>query len=218
MDDIPVAPLHDSPRLRSAAAAGQTGKPGGHAPVPPNSRRGFFYHLFTALIGGLVAVVPLAAGLAVYLDPLRRKSAAGKMIPITTLDALPDASAGDALIGRFSVIADRVDAWNIFPNEPIGGVYLIVPQGTSTVKALHATCPHLGCGVDIREEADGKFSFKCPCHTSAFTSNGGRVMPCVSPRDMDELPCEVRTVDGRREILVEFANYQPGLAEKKAKT
>jgi len=184
---------------------------------PP--RRSLFYLMFTVCIGGFVASLPLAAGLAVYLDPLRRKSASAGMRPVTSLDKLPDASKGDVLVGFYPIIADRVDAWNIYPNEPIGGVYLVVPQGTSQVKALQAKCPHLGCQIDLREGDGGKFSFKCPCHTSAFTSDGARVMPCVSPRDMDELPCETRDLaDGGKEILVEFKNFQPGLAEQKVKT
>jgi Rieske Fe-S protein len=200
-------------------------KPQFRAGPDPNSalysgppRRSFLYQALTAVIGGLVALGPLVAGLAVYLDPLRRKSAAGAARTVTTLDKIPPAPNRDVLIGRYQIIADRVDAWNIYKDEPIGGVYLVVPRGTTKVKALHATCPHLGCGVDLREEADGKFSFKCPCHTSAFNSDGSRIMPCVSARDMDELPCSVVDVGGRKEIRVEFQNFQPGLEQKKPKT
>lgn len=188
--------------------------------VPSNPpRRNFIYQAITAVVGGIVGLAPLAAGLAVYLDPLRRKSAAGAARTVTTLDAIPAAPSHDVLIGRYQIVADRVDAWNIYPNEPVGGVYLIVPKGTNTVRALHATCPHLGCGVDLREEGEGKFSFKCPCHTSAFNSDGSRVLPCVAARDMDDLPCEVvPTADGRKEVRVQFQNFQPGLEAKKPKS
>lgn len=182
---------------------------------PP--RRSFLYHAITAIIGGIVGLVPLAAGLATYFDPLLRKKAGAKdLLPVTTLDAIPDASKGDVLIGRFPIVADRTDAWNMYPQEPVGGVYLVVPKGTNQVKALHATCPHLGCAVDLQDNG-GTQIFKCPCHTSAFELNGERIMPCVSPRNMDELKCEVRPVGGKQEVLVQFQNFQPGLEEKKAK-
>lgn len=218
MDDIPVAPLSDSPRPRSAGGPTTPGKPA-HAPATEGSRRGFFYNLFTALMAGLVAVVPVAAGLAVYFDPIRRKSKLGSFLPVTTIDKLPDASKGDALIGRFQILADRVDAWNIYPNEPIGGVYLVVPKGKQEIVAFHATCPHLGCGVDVREDEKGNFSFKCPCHTSAFNSDGSRQMPCVSPRDMDVLECEMKPVPGGgQEVFVKFQNFLPGIEAKKVKS
>lgn len=190
---------------------------GAHASFPEPARRSFLYQAATAVVGAAVAVPPLLAGLMVYLDPLRRKSAAGAMRPVTTLDKIPGAASGDVLIGRFPIVADRVDAWNIYPNEPVGGVYLVVPKGSDKVKALHATCPHLGCGVDLREAEGGGFSFKCPCHTSAFNGDGSRIMPCVSPRDMDQLECEVADVGGRKEIRVKFENFQPGLTDKKVK-
>jgi nitrite reductase/ring-hydroxylating ferredoxin subunit len=219
MDDIPVAPLSNAPYSQTQAAARSAAGRPGHAPIPENSRRGFFYNLFTAMVAGLVAVVPVAAGLAVYLDPIRRKSRLGNFLPVTTIDKLPDASKGDALIGRFPILADRIDAWNIYPNEPIGSVYLVVPKGSNEIVALQGKCPHLGCTVDVRDEGEGKFSFKCPCHTSAFTSDGKMVLPCVSPRDMDVLECQVNpAADGGQEVLVKFQEFLPGIAEKKAKT
>src|SRR5687768_11957002 len=118
MDDIPLAPLTPSTRSRTPVAQVPLGTPG-HGPLPETARRSILYSLFTAMVAGMVGVVPLAAGLAVYLDPLRRKSATGAMRPVATIDKLPDASKGDALIGRFQIIADRTDAWNIYPNEPI---------------------------------------------------------------------------------------------------
>jgi menaquinol-cytochrome c reductase iron-sulfur subunit len=182
---------------------------------PP--RRSFLYHALTAVVGGIVALVPLAAGLATYFDPLlRKKSKADAMLPVTTLDKIPDASKADVLIGRFPIMADRNDAWNKYPNEPVGGVYLVVPKGTHEVKALQMTCPHLGCAVDVQSTGDTSI-FKCPCHTSAFTLTGERIMPCVSARNMDELKCEVKTVGGKQEVFVQFQNFQPGLEAKKVK-
>jgi len=51
-------------------------------------------------------LVPMAAGLMVLIDPLRRKSGASGAIKITTLEALPD----DGVPRRFPVIAAKTDA------------------------------------------------------------------------------------------------------------
>jgi len=216
VDDIPLAPLNEGPRGRSQAGAP---RPGHHGPgsfqEPP--RRSFFYQAITALIGGVVGLAPLAAGVAVYLDPLRRKKTAASAVPVTSLDRIPDATSADAYVGLYKITANRQDAWNQYPNEPVGAVYLVVPKGTKEVKALNATCPHLGCFVDL-QQSDKGYTFKCPCHTSAFHGDGSRIMPCVSPRDMDELKCDVVERNGRFDVSVVFENFQPGLEEKKPKT
>jgi menaquinol-cytochrome c reductase iron-sulfur subunit len=212
MDDIPLAPLTPSPR--PASTIRPMGAPG-QGPLPV--RRGFLYQMIAGAVGALAGVVPMAAGLAVYFDPLRRSKVAGKPIPVTALDAIPDATTGDVLIGQFPIIADRTDAWNLYPNERIGSVYLVVPKGGKEVKALNTICPHLGCAVDTQRTSD-KTIFYCPCHTSSFTLDGQRIMPCVAPRSMDELECQVESRDGRYEVSVVYQNFLPGLAVKRAKS
>lgn len=210
MDDIPVAPLHDSPHKRPGGAAGP-------AKLAEPPRRSFFYQFCAAAIGALAGVVPLAAGVAAYLDPLRRTKAAGKAQPVTTLDAIPDAKDGDVLIGQFPIVADRKDAWNLYPNERIGSVYLVVPKGEKRIKALNTICPHLGCAVDTQRTGE-ETKFYCPCHTSSFTLDGERIIPCVAPRSMDELECQVAERNGRYEVSVVYQNFLPGLEDKKAKS
>lgn len=210
MDDIPVAPLHDSPRLRPGGPAGSA------KPIEP-PRRSFFYKMLAALIGTVAGVVPAAAGVLMYLDPMRRTKAAGKAQPVTMLDSIPDASNGDVLIGQFPIVADRKDAWNLYPNERVGSVYLVVPKGTKEIKALNTICPHLGCAVDTQRTGE-ETKFYCPCHTSSFTLDGERIMPCVAPRSMDELQCTVTPRDGRFEVSVVYQNFLPGLEEKKVKS
>jgi len=216
VDDIPLAP---EPPKRGTVYPGAKpsvhGGSHGHAQPP---RRNFLVGFFAAVIGGLVSLVPLAAGLLTYLDPLRRTSTKGVLIPLTTLDAIPDAKADTVLIGQFPVINDRTDAWNLYPQERIGSVYLVVPKGTDQIKALNTICPHLGCAVDTQKTAGGGTKFYCPCHTSSFALDGERNMPCVAPRAMDELKCKQEMVDGRWNISVVFENFLPGLAEKKAKS
>lgn len=221
MADTPKAPATgSSPAGKSAGhSAGSHSTLGGHStPAGAPPRRSFIVEVAAAIIGGIVGLVPLAAGVAMYLDPLRRKKAKGSAVPITTLDKLPDSSKEDVLIGIYKISANRQDAWNLYPNEPVGSVYLVLPKGKQEVVALNGTCPHLGCFVDVKQSQAG-YSFLCPCHTSAFHGDGSRVMPCVSPRDMDSLVVKQdKKPDGTIDISVEFENFQPGLAEKKPKT
>lgn len=219
MDNTPKSPATAPARAPTAGhGGGHSTMPGHSTAVGDSPRRSFLVEAAAAILGGLVAIVPLAAGLGVYLDPLRRKKAKGSAVPITTLDKLPDASKQDQLIGIYKISANRQDAWNLYPNEPVGSVYLVLPKGKSEVVALNGTCPHLGCFVDVNQSPDG-YSFLCPCHTSAFHGDGSRIMPCVSPRDMDSLVVrQNKKSDGTIDISVEFENFQPGLAEKKPKT
>ncbi|MBI3463102.1 MAG: hypothetical protein HY000_08605 [Planctomycetes bacterium] len=84
---------------------------GRDAPAADLERRGFLTRLGAVLCGGFVGLAPLASGLFVFLDPLRRKSKQGRSIRVATVDALPD----DGTPAQFPVIADRTDAWNRYP-------------------------------------------------------------------------------------------------------
>jgi Rieske Fe-S protein len=128
------------------------------------------------------------------------------MLRITTLDSVP----ADGMPREFPVLADRSDAWNRSPNQPVGLVYLRRLPGDK-VEAFNAQCPHAGCFVGFKSERN---EYQCPCHTSVFTVDGKRVMPCVSPRDMDTLKCEVQGQAADRSIYVAFENFYSGTAEK----
>jgi len=172
----------------------------------PAERRAFLTKLAAIVCGGLATLTPLAAGVWAFLDPLRRRSGGGRMIPVTELAAVPD----DGVPRRFAVVADRKDAWTGYASEPIGAVWLRRAPGARTVQALSATCPHAGCSVDM---APGGGCFRCPCHNSEFTFAGGIVPPSPSPRAMDELECEV-AADGA--IAVRWQKFRAGVAEKVA--
>jgi menaquinol-cytochrome c reductase iron-sulfur subunit len=210
MDDIPLAPvppavqkIHPQPAMKLRELSQDASSGGDH-------RRGFFGKVLAILIGALVGIFPFAAGLVVFLDPLRRKAGPAQKIAVATLDALP----ADGVPRQFPVLATRQDAWNRFLNEPIGAVFLRRLPGTDQVEALNAVCPHAGCLVAFKPD---KNEFKCPCHTSAFEVDGQRVLPCVAPRGLDTLQCEVRRHGDEEQIVVTFANYYSGLAEKKLK-
>ena len=92
----------------------------GDAQPSAEGRRGFIQKCLAGIIGAVIGIVPAAAGLCMLLDPLRRKSANAGAVRVTSLEALP----ADGLPRKFSVIADRTDAWNKFPQVPVGAVYL----------------------------------------------------------------------------------------------
>src|SRR5882672_5312373 len=130
----------------------------------PATRRGFLKKALAAGVSAFIGLVPLGAGLAVFLDPLRRKSAAATSVRITTLDAVPD----DGTPRQFPVLTDRTDAWNKSAGARVGAVYLRRTTG-GPVQALNVVCPHAGCFVDFLAERNG---FLCPCHNSSFDLEG----------------------------------------------
>src|SRR4051812_29048081 len=94
-------------------------------PVTP--RRNVVAAAAATIIGALVGLVPLAAGLATFLDPLLRRrnkpatSAEGRPFRrVASFEALP----ADGTPVQVPVVADLTDAWNREPNQPIGAVYL----------------------------------------------------------------------------------------------
>jgi menaquinol-cytochrome c reductase iron-sulfur subunit len=167
-------------------------------------RRSFFKQASAILIGGIVAVVPAVAGLLVFLDPLRRKNKIKSgAIRVASLSALPN----DNRPHKFPVIASRTDAWNKYPQTPIGAVYLR-RTGEKTIEALHVVCPHAGCFVDF---VPSRTCFLCPCHNSTFAIDGKINDPkSPSPRGLDTLPVEIRG----EEIYVDFKNFRAGIPEK----
>ncbi len=172
-------------------------------PTQPN-RRDFFKKVSAACIGAFLTLVPLLSGLAVFLDPLRRKAASTGAVRVAILDALPS----DGVPRMFPVLASRTDAWNKFTQVPIGAVYLR-RSSDDKLQAFNVVCPHAGCNVDFDSEQG---HFLCPCHKSSFTVEGKIDNPdSPSPRGMDALEVEVR---GGKEIWVAFQNFQTGRAEK----
>ena len=89
---------------------------------------------------------------------------------------LPD----DGTPRKVPVIADRTDAWNTYPAEPIGAVFLRRTGGKVT--ALQVICPHAGCSINFEgSAAAGKFF--CPCHAASFDLAGKR-----TDRDLAQSP------------------------------
>jgi menaquinol-cytochrome c reductase iron-sulfur subunit len=174
-------------------------------PVPSSGdRRGFLKRFFAGFIGVVLGAIPFGAGVVVFMDPLRRKAGMGLPVKVTTLDALP----ADGIPRKFSVVASRVDAWNKFPETPIGAVYLRRTED-GKVQALNVVCPHAGCFVDYLPD---KGSYHCPCHNSRFAVTGTIEDPSSpAARGLDSLQVEIKA---DKEVWVRFQNFQAGKAEK----
>ena len=172
-------------------------------PVNPTNRSSFLKEASAILIGAIASLVPLASGLFVFMDPLRRKSKAGDFIFVASLTALPE----DGLPRKFSIIADHTDAWSKLPPSPVGAVYL--RRVGQSVEAFNVVCPHAGCFVDFVPD---KKSYLCPCHNSTFALDGKISTPSSpSPRAMDKLTAEVRNGN---EVWVKFQNFRAGEREQ----
>jgi menaquinol-cytochrome c reductase iron-sulfur subunit len=88
----------------------------------------------------------------------------------------------------------------------LGAVWLSRNEGG--IRALSATCPHLGCGIQLR--SDGVPGFGCPCHDSRFRPDG-ELEKGPAARGMDPLP--VRVAAGR--LLVQALRFAPGSAMRR---
>ena len=103
------------------------------------------------------------------------------------------------------IIGAEVDAWNVSPDRRLGTVWLLRGgEGTETLRALSAVCPHLGCLIE--HSARG---FVCPCHVSDFDA-AGTALRGPSPRSMD--PIESRVRDGK--VEVRWAQFRLGGAAR----
>ena len=175
--------------------------------TPGDDRRGFLTKTAAVLCGGAACAAPIALGAAAFCQPLRLKGQAGQFMRLTSMDILP----ADGSPRKFPVIASRSDAWNRFPDEPVGAVFLR-RLGNGQVEALQVVCPHAGCHVDFDPKSN---EFFCPCHAARFDLSGKRLDAAhsPSPRDLDALQAEVRNGG---EVWVKFENFRTGTPQKTA--
>lgn len=181
----------------------------------PDRRRDFLLKAGSVCAGCALAGVPVAAGLRVVADPVTKtdgaSGAGGELpfIPVASLESLP----ADGSPQKFTVRADKSDAWSRFPNQVIGAVFLrrlADEGGEPRIQAFNVVCPHLGCAIEFRDENRDYF---CPCHNSAFAlADGIQEASSPSARGMDEL--ETR-IESNGEIAVQFQNFVMGIADKR---
>ena len=178
-----------------------------------NTRRAFLTRTATFVLGGAGLLVPAVTAVVAFLNPLGQKSRAGSFLPVTSLDVLPE----DGTPRRFPVIGERTDAWNRYPKEPIGAVYLRrTDNPEKPVLALHTRCPHAGCPLQYRATPDGPQpgEFFCPCHSNPRFDLSGELKetPSGSPRRMDELDVDPQALQNG-EVQVRFVNFRPGISD-----
>jgi cytochrome b6-f complex iron-sulfur subunit len=107
--------------------------------------------------------------------------------------------------GPIIVPPDRVPAEGEDPVAILEGRFWLLnlkagpttAPGASTpggLLALYRKCPHLGCAVPYRPEFsfEGKKGwFRCPCHGSTYTRDGGVRVFGPAPRPLDVFPITV---------------------------
>lgn len=169
------------------------------AAVPQDeSRRGALKVLVTA--GSLAYAGALAGVGASFVTSTAGGETRERWLRAARLDDLHEGEPK-----RVAMVGDARDAFTVTPAEQLGSVWLL--RKGNEVQALSATCPHLGCAVDLGAD---KKSFGCPCHTSSFALDG-KTASGPSPRAMDALATRVK--EGW--VEVDFRKFRQGTAEKK---
>ena len=166
--------------------------------VVPEKRRRALSLLIAA--GGAAFACALAAPAAVFVTaPLRARGKGGpNWVKTVRLAALEE-----GVPKKVGIVADQRDAWTVARDVELGAVWL-VREGDG-VRALSATCPHLGCSIQVLASR----AFACPCHTSEFDPRGHKVSG-PSPRDMDALETKI---EGDY-VLVDFHRFRTGTEER----
>ncbi len=160
-------------------------------------RRGFL-KTATVLIGGAIGAVLAVPIFRYVLFPVSRRVVIGGDAPVPVADAAAVKAGAPPL--RVAIRApEQRDAWARITDVPLGAAWLSRGED-GKVRALSATCPHLGCAVDFDEKAQ---TFRCPCHTSSFSPDGKRISG-PAKRDMDPLEAE----DAGGKVMVRFARFK----------
>lgn len=176
----------------SEGGRGGGGSAGGAA---KNERRGALQALVA--LGSLAYAGAIAAPAARYIASVGSKDGQGRARWVR-VGRVADLPAGEPR--RLHVVGDERDAFTLTRDQMLGSVW-VVREGAG-VRAMSATCPHLGCSIDVNAD---KKSFGCPCHASRFAISGATEAG-PSPRGMD--PLETRVVDGW--IEVDFRRFRQG--------
>jgi Rieske Fe-S protein len=154
-----------------------------HSPDPsvsPGRRR-----VLAALVNSVVAVAGGALGglLGVFaFKPPAPKSTERWVRAGSLADLKPELPTGRVLV------VSRVDGW--YRERAPQSVFLVW-DGDKQVRALSATCTHLGC--QVRWDAEAKH-FKCPCHGGVYDA-AGTVVSGPPPRPLDTIEARIDPAD-----------------------
>ena len=152
--------------------------------VPPRRRAlVIFVNTAVALMGG-----GLTALLGAFALRPGGAAASGRWVRAgSTADLKPDEPVPRVLS------VPRVDGWY---RERARETVFLVWDGRDTVRAMSATCTHLGCQVQWNAAAK---KFNCPCHGGVYAADGS-VESGPPPRALDVV--EARIDPGDASVLV----------------
>jgi len=138
----------------------------------PNSRRNFLKYLLTGGILGFASVViyPLIA----YLKPPKQR----------------EVEVSSVKVGKLSEIEKNSGRIIRFGNKPV----ILVRTATGDLKAFSATCTHLDCTVQYKNDQGILW---CACHNGKYDLNG-RNISGPPPRPLDSF----RVVIQGEEVLI----------------
>ena len=141
-------------------------------------------------VNGAIALIGAALGalLGVFALKPAATDARERWVRAGSLGTLPPGVP----VPRVLVVA-REDGWY---RERTRQTVFLVRDGAKSVKAMSATCTHLGC--QVRWAADTK-RFICPCHGGVYAADG-RVLEGPPPRPLDVI--ETRLAEGDDSVLV----------------
>ena len=147
-------------------------------PGPVVHRRVFLLGGFWAAAAGLLAAIGGGLGLD-FLWP-KKIVGFGSAVDVSAA-RIPAAGADPVRVaeGRFWLV-----------NIPAG-----TAESPGGLLALYQKCPHLGCTVPWRPDFDFagvKGWFRCPCHGSTYTKEGGILVAGPAPRPMDTMAITVK--------------------------
>jgi quinol---cytochrome c reductase iron-sulfur subunit, bacillus type len=148
--------------------------------LPPGGRRRalvVFVNTAIALIGGGLTTL-----LGAFAFPRTPASGQRWVRAGTTADLKPDEPVARVLA------VSRVDGW--YRARARATVFLVW-DGDRTIKALSATCTHLGCQVTWNGK-DKKF--RCPCHGGVYAPDGS-VLEGPPPRPLDTIDARIDPAD-----------------------
>lgn len=169
------------------------------APESDEGRRTFMKVGIGAASAGLAGIVAVPA-LGFVGHPLKHEI-------VSKLDSFLPAGKSKTYGSdpvKVYLYSDRRDAWSTLKQVKVGSAWVLEDKGE--LIALSTICPHLGCSVDWDGEAK---KFKCPCHTSSFSTTGEREAG-PAPRGMDRLDLK----GGEGLIQIRYQRFKQGVPDK----
>jgi quinol---cytochrome c reductase iron-sulfur subunit, bacillus type len=145
-------------------------------PTPEARRR-----VLVVFVNTIIALV--VGGLTTLLGAFALRPPAGarggRWVRAGTTDDLKP----DEPVPRVLAIS-RVDGWY---RERARETVFLVWDGEKNIRAMSATCTHLGC--QVQWDAKGK-KFRCPCHGGVYAADG-RVLEGPPPRPLDVVEARI---------------------------